>query len=88
MIVFAINLGMGMARNSIVQEPDFKVARYGVTAWTNTRVYIENLADGDLGSFDHAVLGTLKAAGRCQGVPEFQILFHLHAFAHHFKRGG
>jgi len=57
MIIFAINLGMGMARNSIVQEPDYKVARHGVTAWANTRVYIENLADGDLGSFDHPVLG-------------------------------
>ena len=58
MIIFAINLGMGMARNSIIQEPDYKVARHGVTAWANTRVYIENLAAGDLGSFNHPVMGS------------------------------
>jgi len=59
MIIFAIYLGMGMARNSIVQEPDYKVARFGVTAWANTRAYIENLAKGDLGSIQHETLGRI-----------------------------
>ena len=68
MIVFAINLGMGMARNSIVQEPDYKVARHGVTAWANTRLYIENLADGDLGSFDHPVMGITPIGGLLKDV--------------------
>jgi len=59
MIIFAINLGMGMASNSILREPDFNVVDHSQLAWTKTRNYIENLLDGDLGSVNHETLGTI-----------------------------
>lgn len=59
MIIFAINLGMGMASNSILREPDFNVVDHSQLAWAKTRNYIENLAKGNLGSVNHETLGTI-----------------------------
>ena len=59
MIIFAINLGMGMAGNSSAREPDYNVVDHSQLAWAKTRNYIENLFDGDLGTVDHETLGTI-----------------------------
>jgi len=59
MIIFSINMGMSMARNSIVREPNYDVGKYGIQAWSSTRTYIENLFKGDLGSVNHELLGTI-----------------------------
>lgn len=59
LIIFTIYLGMGMARNSVVQEPSYDVAKYGQQAWSNTRAYVEDLFAGDLGKVEHELLGNI-----------------------------
>ncbi|MBT3323363.1 MAG: ABC transporter permease [Anaerolineae bacterium] len=60
LIIFSINLGMDMARNSDVEEPSYDLVEYSQSAWTNTRAYLENSLDGDLGTITHETLGTIK----------------------------
>ncbi len=57
LIIFAIYLGMGMVRNSTVQQPSYDLARFGTRAWANTRNFIEDLFTGELGMINHDVLG-------------------------------
>ena len=59
LIVFSVNLGMRMARNSEIKEPDYEVVKYGQQAWGDTRGYIEGLIQGDLGTVDHELLGSI-----------------------------
>ena len=59
MIIFAINLGMGMAKNSVIDEPDYQIVDHSQQAWTRTRSYIENIFDGDLGSVNHQLMGNI-----------------------------
>ena len=48
-----------MSGNSVVREPDYDVANHGQQAWADTRVYIEDLFVGDLGSIDHELMGNI-----------------------------
>jgi ABC-type dipeptide/oligopeptide/nickel transport system permease component len=59
LIIFSVNLGMRMARNSDVKEPDYEVVKYGQLAWEDTREYIEGLLEGDLGTINHELLGII-----------------------------
>ena len=59
LIVFAVNLGMGMASNSSVKEPSYDLVEFSLDAWTNTRAYVESALDGDLGTINHEVLGPI-----------------------------
>jgi peptide/nickel transport system permease protein len=59
LIIFSINLGMGMAGNSVNREPDYDVVNFGQLAWSQTRNYIEDLFSGDLGSVQHETLGNI-----------------------------
>lgn len=49
LIVFFVNLGMRMIRNSEVAEPNYNLVTYGALAWSDTRGYIQRVAQGDLG---------------------------------------
>jgi peptide/nickel transport system permease protein len=57
--VFFIYLGMQMSANSAVREPDYDVVNHGQQAWADTRVYIEDLFSGDLGSIEHELFGEI-----------------------------
>lgn len=59
LIVFSIYLGMGMADNSVTQNPNYDLVYYGQRAWTNTRVFIVDLFKGDLGRIRHNTLGLI-----------------------------
>ncbi len=48
-IVYATSLGMRMARNSDVQEPDFDVVRYSKLAWNDTKFFLGGALKGDFG---------------------------------------
>lgn len=48
-IVFAIYLGMGMATNSDVLEPNFDVVQRSGVAWEATVTYLQGVLQGDLG---------------------------------------
>ncbi len=50
-IVFFIFLGMGMARNSDLQEPNFDLVAHSLTAWTRTQTFFDNARQGEWGSF-------------------------------------
>jgi peptide/nickel transport system permease protein len=50
LIIFFVNLGMRMIRNSEVVEPNFSLVTNGALAWNDTRGYIQRLARGDLGA--------------------------------------
>ncbi|MBT3337905.1 MAG: ABC transporter permease [Anaerolineae bacterium] len=60
LIIFSVNLGMDMARNSSIEEPSYDLVNFSQKAWTDTRTYIEGALDGDLGYIDHDVLGTIS----------------------------
>jgi len=60
LIIFSIYLGMGMVKNSVVQNPNFDLVRNGQRAWNNTRLYIEDLFTGDLGEIRHERLGQIS----------------------------
>ncbi len=49
LIVFFVNLGMHMIRNSEVAEPSYNLVTNGKIAWDDTRAYIRRVASGDLG---------------------------------------
>lgn len=57
LIIFAIFLGMGMSNNSVARVPNFDLGRHAVKAWTNTQVYLRDLATLDLGNIRHDLLG-------------------------------
>jgi len=59
LIIFSIYLGMGMAGNSVNREPNYNVVDFGQLAWAQTRIYIEDLFTGDLGSIQHEQLGNI-----------------------------
>lgn len=59
LIVFFVNMGMDMAQNSSVKEPDYNLVHYGQQAWANTRAYIEGALEGNLGYVQHDVLGMI-----------------------------
>jgi len=59
LIIFAVNMGMDMGRNSSVEEPSYDLVEFSQDAWTNTRAYIENALTGDLGTVNHDVLGVI-----------------------------
>ncbi len=48
-IIFLIHLGMRLVRNSEVPQPDFDIAQNSVLAWSDTRTYLSNALQGDLG---------------------------------------
>lgn len=60
LIIFAVNMGMDMSRNSSVEEPSYDLVEFSQQAWTDTRAYIENAIAGDLGTIEHDVLGTVS----------------------------
>ncbi len=49
-IVFAVHLGMGMASNSDVLEPDFDVVERSSAAWDDMMTYFEGISAGELGT--------------------------------------
>jgi len=48
-IVFAVQLGMGMIRNSEHNQPNFDMVAHTKGAWRGTRAYLESALAGDLG---------------------------------------
>lgn len=48
-IIFFINLGMRMTRNSDTLEPNYDVLQQAILAWADTRSYLSNAIQGDLG---------------------------------------
>ena len=50
-IVFFIFLGMGMARNSELAEPDYDLVRHSQTAWGQTKTFFNNMRQGEWGTF-------------------------------------
>lgn len=49
-IVFAVYLGMGMIRNSEVQEPSYNLVTRSQLAWTETREFLKSALNGRLGT--------------------------------------
>lgn len=49
-IVFFINLGMRMTRNSEVLQPNFALKQQALIAWDDTRSYLANAGRGELGT--------------------------------------
>ena len=60
LIIFSVNMGMDMARNSSAKEPDYNLINYGQESWTETRSYIDRAFKGDLGTVNHDVLGIIS----------------------------
>ncbi|MEJ2749330.1 MAG: hypothetical protein P8183_15715 [Anaerolineae bacterium] len=50
-IVFFVFLGMGMADNSELPEPNFDLVDHGVVAWGQTTTFFGNVSRGEWGSF-------------------------------------
>jgi peptide/nickel transport system permease protein len=50
LIIFFINLGMRMIRNSEVPEPSYHLLAHSKIAWNDTQAYIQRIARGDLGA--------------------------------------
>ncbi|MCP4416369.1 MAG: hypothetical protein GY805_07090, partial [Chloroflexi bacterium] len=51
-IVFFIFLGMGMARNSDLHEPDYDLVEHSLVAWTQTQTFFDNARQGEWGTFN------------------------------------
>ncbi len=49
-IIFFMNMGMRMLNNSDAQQPSYDLVRFGQLAWSDTRAYLTDLSQGDLGS--------------------------------------
>ncbi len=45
-----MNMGMRMLNNSDAQQPSYDLVRFGQLAWSDTRAYLTDLSQGDLGS--------------------------------------
>lgn len=52
LIVFFIHLGMGMADNSEISQPNYDLASNGKNAWKETTSFIKNAFQGDIGSYE------------------------------------
>jgi ABC-type dipeptide/oligopeptide/nickel transport system permease component len=50
-IVFFVFLGMEMASNSELSEPNFDLVEHGLAAWQQTGTFFSNIRQGDLGIF-------------------------------------
>ena len=50
-IVFAVYLGMDMASNSEVEEPDYDLLNYSDEAWQNTKNFFGGILRGDWGTY-------------------------------------
>lgn len=48
--IFAVYLGMGFINNSEVAQPNYDLVRASQRAWGDTRLYIERVLSGNLGS--------------------------------------
>jgi peptide/nickel transport system permease protein len=48
-IIFFVHMGMRMVHNSDTAEPSYDLVRYGQLAWSDTRAYLTNVLEGDLG---------------------------------------
>jgi peptide/nickel transport system permease protein len=57
-IVFFIHLGMRMASNSEVAEPNYDLVAFSKLAWQDTRSYLKLASRGDFGTFE-TVSGTM-----------------------------
>lgn len=60
LIIFAIYLGMSMADNSTSQAPNFDLVQFAPRAWDNTRNFIVDLFQGELGLVRHDTLGLIE----------------------------
>jgi peptide/nickel transport system permease protein len=49
-IIFFVHMGMRMVHNSTAQEPNYDLVQVGQLAWGDTRAYLTNIIQGDLGS--------------------------------------
>ena len=49
-IIFFVHMGMRMVHNSTAQEPNYDLVQVGQLAWGDTRAYLTNIVQGDLGS--------------------------------------
>ncbi|MDH5507426.1 MAG: ABC transporter permease [Anaerolineae bacterium] len=50
-IVFFVFLGMNMAKNSEIPDPNYDLITQGKTAWYSTQVYLTGVLAGDFGTF-------------------------------------
>jgi ABC-type dipeptide/oligopeptide/nickel transport system permease component len=67
LIILFVHMGMRMIRNSEVRDPNYDMVSYTRLAWGDTRTFIQNLANGDLGSIRVGnstvpIIDTLKEA--------------------------
>ncbi len=60
LIIFSIYLGMSMSENSVSQNPNFDLVYFGQRAWSNTRLFIRDLFQGELGLVRHDTLGLIE----------------------------
>ncbi len=61
-IIFFVHLGMRMIHNSDTAEPSYDLVRYGQLAWADTRAYLTNGLQGNLG--DVRVNGVSQPLGQ------------------------
>jgi len=48
-IIFFVHMGMRMVHNSDTAEPSYDLVQFGQLAWADTRTYVTNVLQGDLG---------------------------------------
>ena len=48
-IIFFMHLGMRMIHNSSIAQPNYDLVEFGQLAWADTRTYVTNLVNGNLG---------------------------------------
>ena len=58
-IIFFVNLGMDMSRNSRVKNPSYDLVEYSQKAWSSTRSYVDGALSGNLGTVNHNTLGRI-----------------------------
>ena len=61
-IIFFVHMGMRMVHNSDSADPSYDLVQFGQLAWADTRAYLTNVLDGDLGSV--RVNGALQPLGQ------------------------
>jgi len=49
-IIFFVHMGMRMVHNSDTAEPSYDLVQFGQLAWADTRAYLTNVLQGDLGN--------------------------------------
>ncbi len=60
-IIFFVHMGMRMVHNSDTAEPNYDLVQFGQLAWGDTRAYLTNIMQGDLGEV--RVNGTFQPLG-------------------------